>query len=447
MALMKKRSLWLCLILCLLCAGLFACTPETTQTNTEAPAATPTAEPTPEPTEEIAIAVVPVITEVPTEAPTIEPTPEPTPVYVTIGAVGDIMVPSGIVADVRTEEGDYDFTTLFAPVRELFTSVDLMCGNLEVPVAGAQAGYSAPRNGEEGLYTFNAPDSLLDTLKEDGVDMLTTANNHCMDRGKKGVFRTIEAVRGAGFYQTGTFLDEADREKPLIVEINGVRLGFVASTRLINTVSKDFSRAEAHTSIGYLVSQNDGRLLSDDVIRDIERTRAAGAEFIIVFAHWDYEDDNPTSPITKSLAKQLFEAGADCVIGSHPHRVKSAEYITVERADGPYTGLVLYSLGNFSANQVNCMIGLFVKLTLEKDFITDRITLCDAACIPTLVIKRDVEEGPKFAIIPTYTDPERVTGITEPLTEKEIAALQAARKTALLKLGSIAGLRLLDEEP
>ena len=441
---MKEPWNRLCLIMCLLSAGLLlACMPEAdeivVQTATEAPTEAPTAAPT----EEIDSVIVPVITEVPTETPTVEPTPEPTPAYVTIGAVGDIMVPSGIVNDTRTEDGMYDFTTLFASVRELFESVDLMCGNLEVPLAGPQSGYSAPRNGEEGLYTFNAPDSLLDTLKEDGMDMLTTANNHCMDRGKKGLFRTIETVRAAGFYQNGTFLDEADREKPLIVDINGMRLGFIASTRLLNAVSKDFTRGEAHTSIAFLTANGE---LSEDILSDIARTRAAGAEFIILFAHWDYEDEKPVYPATKQLARSLLEAGVDCIVGSHPHRVKSAEYITVERADGPYTGLVLYSLGNFTANQVNCMTGLFVKLTLMKDFITDRITLCDAACIPTLVINRDVAEGSRFAVLPTYTDPERITGLAVPLSEKEIDALRKAREAALLKLGSVAGIRVLDEE-
>ena len=441
---MKRGLFGLIVILCVLCAVLLTACAWSAAPDAEGQSAEPTEKPTPVPTEEPIITVAPVITEAPTETPTPEPTPEPTPVFVTIGAVGDIMVPSGIVADVRTEEGAYDFTTLFASVRELFESVDLMCGNLEAPIAGAQAGYSAPRNGEQGLYTFNSPDSLLDTLKEDGMDVLTTANNHCMDRGKKGLFRTVETVRAAGFLQTGTYLDEADREKPLIAEVNGMRLGIVASTRLLNAASKDFSRGEAHTCISYLTDSGN---LSEDVLKDIERVKAAGAEYVIVFAHWDYEDDNPVAAITKSLAKQLFEAGADCIIGSHPHRVKSAEYITYDRGDGERRGLVLYSLGNFTANQVNCMTGLFAKITLTRDLQTGQITLCDAACIPTLIMKRDIEGVPRFTVVPTYADPERITGLSEPLNEKEIDALGKARAAALLKLGRVDGLRILDEEP
>ena len=86
------------------------------------------------------------------------------------------MIPRGLVGDARTGNGTYDYHALFAPFKELFSSVDLMCVNLEAPLAGKGRGYSG---WVKGKLLFNAPDAVLDPLKNYGVDMVTTGNNHC----------------------------------------------------------------------------------------------------------------------------------------------------------------------------------------------------------------------------------------------------------------------------
>ena len=432
--------------------GTVACIDNGIQPGSEA-SAEPTAMITEAP--QVDEVTVDIATETPTESPlpTAVPTPEipstpeptetpvPTPAIVTIGAVGDIMIPSVIVEDVRVEKDKYDFSTLFLPMRDLFESVDLMCGNLEVPLAGSKSGYSNKKDNRYGLYSFNAPDSVLDTLKEYGVDMLTTANNHCFDRGIEGLHRTVEVIRAAGFYQTGTYLNEEDRLTPCIVEINGIRIGFVASTRLMNTI--DVPREEAYPTFGYFLNTEDK--LSKECRESIARTREAGAEFVILFAHWDYENDKSTASDTKSLARQAIAAGADCIIGAHPHRIKGAEYVTVDREDGPYTGLVLYSLGNFTANaDFQCMVGLFARITLEKNYETGKVTLTDAGVIPTFTLRRTGKTF-RFTVLPAYPDTSMITGLRSPLTKREIEAIREARALAFKRLGTVPGLRILDE--
>ncbi len=398
-----------------------------TAAATEAPAA-PTQEITPEPTD------------TPTPEPTETPVPEPA--RVTIGAIGDIMVTSQIVEDVKVSADEYDFMTLFAPFAELFGSVDLMCGNLETPLAGKEVGYSVKTS--DGALVFNAPDSILDALKAYGMDVLTTANNHCLDKDAAGLYRTIETIRNAGFYQTGTYLDAADREKPLIVEVNGIRIGIVAGTRKPNVskTKRHITDEESRKVISYLIN---GEKITDSAAKDIARAKEAGAEFVIYFAHWDYENDKPAADVTKSLARQLLQAGADCIIGSHPHRVKAAEYVTVNRADGPYTGLVLYSLGNFSANNAfEKMVGLFVKITLEKDFETGKVTLVDAGALPTFAIRRG-GKGQRFTVVPAYADASKITGLNSALTASEIQSIAKARAHAFKRLGAPEGLKAIDE--
>ena len=457
---MQRKRLWNVIAVLLLLLGVIACRNESGETAVEIPAATAAAPieneaetpvPTTEHVDEIVIRATPEATKkpVPTLLPTPAPTPTPTPtpipspVYVTVGAIGDIMAPSAIIEDVRTEEGLYDFSTLFLPMRDLFESVDLMCANLEVPLAGEKGGYSGKKDARTGLFSFNAPDSLLDTLKAYGVDLLTTANNHSFDRGIDGLRRTVQVIREAGFYQTGTYLNEEERQKPCVIEINGVKVGIVASTRLMNQAYIDVNRSEAYQAFGYYMC--DGSQLTEECKASIARVREAGAEFVILFAHWDYENDNPTASDTKSLARQAMIAGADCIIGSHPHRIKSAEYITVEREDGPYTGLVLYSLGNFTANQeFTCMVGLFSRITLKKDFETNTVTLVDAGVLPTLTVRRSGEK-PRFMVLPVYADPSMIMEFETPLTDSELKLLENARALAFKRLGKVEGLRVLDE--
>lgn len=440
---MGKRCAFAAFLLVLL--FLFTYGPGEQRTAKAAPTAKPTATPaseTPAPTPS------PAPTAVPTPSPTPSPTPVPSPTQITIGLVGDIMIPSGIVSDTRTSDGTYDFHTLFAPFQELFGSVDLMCANLEAPLAGKKARYSTRDDPKPGNFRFNAPDSVLDPLKEYGVDFLSTGNNHCLDKGLDGLYRTIETIRAAGFYQTGTFLSAEDRQIPCIVDVNGVRVGFVAAMRTMNVEPSVFGIDEtlAWTVIDRLLFYEGDP--TEAVMEDIRRVRENGAEFVILLAHWDYESDEPAAKSTRRLAKLFLEQGVDCIVGSHPHRVKDAEWITVEREDGPYTGLVMYSLGNFTANnRFKLMVGMYAQLTLEKDFETGRVTLCDTAILPTYCIRRAIRPGPRFTVMPAYADPDRITGLREPLTKGEIRDLKKARALALERFGVVEGVRILDETP
>ena len=430
---MKRAAVLLLCLLMLACAG-----------SNAVPAAAPTEEPTAEPTATPTAApvVVAEVNLVPTETPEVTPVPSPTPtpspeptetpnpepIRVTIGAVGDIMIPSGIVSDVKMSSDVYDFSRLFAPVAELFQSVDLMCANMEAPLAGAAARYSAMAASGE-MPRFNAPDSVLDALRDAGMDLLTTANNHILDKELSGLKRTTEVIRAAGFYQTGTYLDEQDRTEPCVIDVNGIRVGFIAATRLINRRAEHISTTDLPIHVCMLV---DGNEIAKSIYDDIARCKEAGAEFIILFPHWDYEDDKPAYTITKQYARELLEAGVDAIIGSHPHNIKRIEYVTVTRDGGEYTGLVAYSLGNFTANQdAQRSTGLFLKLTLEKDPYTGAVTLCDATYLPTLVMRRTAGDKPQFAVFPAYADRDAMPDVSPALTDSEWKRISTARSFAV----------------
>ena len=164
-------------------------------------------------------------------SPTPSPLPEPEVYRASVGIVGDILMMTSQIQGAKTAAG-YDFRPSFYAMEPLFSSVDIMAGNFECTLAGEAAGYTQRRpaappptkddpNPRQPYQTFNAPDELAANLRAVGFDLLTTANNHCLDRGKEGLFRTIETLRAAGLAQTGTYLREDERDTPCIMTAGG----------------------------------------------------------------------------------------------------------------------------------------------------------------------------------------------------------------------------------
>ncbi len=326
------------------------------------------------------------------------------PLVVTIGAAGDVsMTQRQLAAAYDSAAQRYDFSEAFTGVAALFQSVDLMCVNLETPLAGRKAGYSGGASGKNNYGSFNAPDSLAACLRSLGVDAVTTANNHFLDRGADGVFATLDALDAAELPHTGTFRSVKEREtSPLVLDAGGVKVGLVACTSVFNDVS-GFGRYE----LSYLVSRAaDTELLS----ADIARCREAGAEFVIVFAHWDEEYAETPAALTREAAKTLLSLGADAVLGAHPHTVQPFEYVTVERNGGSYTGLVAYSLGNclLRMSELTHNGGLFVRLRLQKTA-DGAVSLLDASYLP-LAILSTYEDGREYVeTLACYEDAARMT--------------------------------------
>ena len=258
----------------------------------------------------------------PTFSPSPSPSPSPEPeVYrASVGIVGDILMMTSQIQGAKTAEG-YDFRPSFYAMEPLFSSVDIMAGNFECTLAGEAAGYTQRRpaappptegdpNPKQPYQTFNAPDELAADLMAVGFDLLTTANNHCLDRGKEGLFRTIETLRAAGLAQTGTYLSEEERDTPCIMTAGGITFGFVAMTESVN--SYDARLGGDSWAVGR-VSQR------ERIQGEIRACRSAGAEVVIAFPHWGEQYMDKPVRRQREYAQMLADWGADAVIGSHPH--------------------------------------------------------------------------------------------------------------------------------
>ena len=136
---------------------------------------------------------------------------------------GDILCHREQLAACRTDSG-FEFRPILEPAAEVLAAADFLVGNLETLFAGKEAGYTSE------LYSFNTPDDFARMLASAGFDLVSTANNHCLDRELPGLKRTLDVLDREGISHTGTARSPGERERVCLREINGIRTAFLSCT-------------------------------------------------------------------------------------------------------------------------------------------------------------------------------------------------------------------------
>lgn len=303
------------------------------------------------------------------------PAPPPaevdTPVQteIVLAAAGDVMMHNTqIAAGYDRSAGEYDFSHFFRDISPYLQAADVAVANLETTLAGEDKKYT-------GYPMFNSPDNLAAALREAGFDVLTTANNHSLDRYEYGVRRTLDTLDAHGLAHTGTFRSPEDRDAVLMVETEGIKLAFLAYTYGTNGIPLPADKP-------YLVNLTDEALM----LSDTARAREAGADIVIICLHFGAEYVSAPGNEQKELVRKLVGAGADIILGSHPHVLQPYEKIAVSEADGQTReGWVIYSLGNFISGQTGLRkeAGVIYYIRLRKDFTASTTTVSRVSYVPT----------------------------------------------------------------
>lgn len=290
---------------------------------------------------------------------------------VTLMAVGDIMVHDQQLEaawDAKTKS--YQFNKFFTKIEPMLGQADLVIGNLETTLAGQDQRFT-------GYPMFNSPESLATTLKQVGFSALTTANNHSLDRRELGVLRTINQLDKVQIPHTGTFRSAEARNEPMILDKNGIKLGVVAYTYGTNGIPIPKGKP-------YLVNLIDPALIK----KDVARARELGADVVAVALHFGVEYQRKPNEVQRKAVDVCFAAGADLILGSHPHVVQPYEWREITNPDGSKRkGLVIYSLGNFISAQRGDYkdVGAILKVVLKKT-VPGTTVLEQAEVIPTFVV-------------------------------------------------------------
>jgi len=311
--------------------------------------------------------------------PALEPPPPPKPpppVEATLIAVGDVMMHTPQLPGAYDEQaGGYDFSGFFAPLRDTFAGADWAVANLETPIAGDERGF-------RGYPMFNAPVALAGALAGAGFDVVSTANNHSLDQGFAGLVHTLATLREQGVAPVGTAESEEASQALTTISRDGIANTFLSYTYGTNGIPIPKDKPFAVNLI------DDAKIKSD-----IARAKAAGADIVTVSLHFGSEYQREPNDEQKRIARLAIEAGADLVLGHHPHVVQPYERYRVVGPDGAEReGVIMYSLGNFISNQFGGYkeYGALLKVTFRKTYRADGTavtTVTELDAIPTWVHK------------------------------------------------------------
>ena len=333
-------------------------------------------------------------------------------VTASLAVTGDIMVHSYQYEEAYDQStGKYDFMHNFTDMKKYFDSADYSIGNFETVLAGEDVGIS-------DYPCFNTPDSFLDSLKYSGIDFVTTANNHCMDKGTDGLLRTIDKLDEYGFDHTGTYKDEESRNTVFVKDINGIKFAFLSYTYGTNGIP--------------VKNPWNVNLLEEELIKsDIEKAKELNPDFIVVLPHMGVEYETYPREEFKEWADFMFNCGADIILASHPHVLQPMEVREITKDDGSTrNGFVIYSLGNFISSQTTPPrnAGIIVNLDFEKKGI-EKAELAKVSFIPVWTQFRNAQNVNHFMVRSVYemlTLPQNEMYNT--LRQKDIARLKDIHK-------------------
>ncbi len=287
--------------------------------------------------------------------------------------VGDVMGHDTQINSAYNEKTEqYDYNGCFKYVSNIFDDADFSIANLEVTLAGPPF---------KGYPQFSSPDNLAIAMKDAGIDAMVTANNHCIDRRKQGLERTIEVLDSLKIPHTGTFKDSIEKEnnRALLLSKNGITVAILNYTYGTNGIK--------------VTSPNVVNYIDEEVIKnDITKTKALHPDKIIAFVHWGLEYQTSPNQSQIKINKLFNDNGVDVVIGSHPHVVQPIKYAEDQ--------FVVYSLGNFISNQRTAPRdgGVIVKVELSKT--NNKTFVSDAGYYLTWVYTPKINNKKEFYILP-----------------------------------------------
>jgi poly-gamma-glutamate synthesis protein (capsule biosynthesis protein) len=253
----------------------------------------------------------------PAPSPTLAPSPTPAP-PVTLAFTGDVMfgrtVNDHLLATAPNDPYPFTYTADF------LRGFDLTIGNLECVISAL--GTPVPKT-----YNFRGDARAYDRLLNAGFDLVSVANNHSGDYGKDAFLDEFQTLPKRGLIPLGGGQNRQQAHAPIFKTVRDTTIGFLAYDEI-----DPFSFAATDTLPGHA-------WLTEDALRQDIPLARAGADFVIAFVHWGIEYQTDFNSHQRQLAQAAIDAGADLVVGAHPHVIEPYEL---------YQGkLIVYSLGNF----------------------------------------------------------------------------------------------------
>jgi len=299
---------------------------------------------------------------------------------ISVTFIGDVMQHGkqllGALADKESpnDPKSYNYAHTFRHIEKQLAAADIAVANMEFPLG------TPPY---KGYPAFSAPESIAWKAQECGIDLFLLANNHILDRGKRGLLNTIDVYEKMNGKYIGAYRNKEEEEKlnPVMFNVRGIRVAFINFTYGTN---------------GFAVPEPCSVNLMDSlhVKNTIAKAKDMGADIIICTPHWGEEYQTRPSFHQRKWARMLQREGVRVVVGSHPHVPQSAEI--------SYDNILFYSLGNYISNQTTpdyTQLELMVTIKIAKNFSSGKTVLLEPSYEFLWCFKKD-EFASDYTVVP-----------------------------------------------
>ena len=327
-----------------------------------------------------------------TQAPEItEPVVKEERTTVSVTVAGDLNVNTATVNAGLTPYG-YDYSHVFRDVVPLLTNADVTVLNFEGNLFGIPYGQD----------NASAPQELMQTMANIGVDMIQMANSYSIRNGLLGLESTLNGIRAAGMEPLGAYATNAafkESQGFTVRDINGVRLAFVAFTKGMDNLGLP-AGSENCVNVLYEDYATTYQTVARDKINSIlKNVRSAEPDYVIALLHWGSEYNDEYSGSQEEIREVLFAGGVDAIVGTHSHRVQAVDF---DREAGQFTA---YSLGDFFSDTLEAGTNYSVVLNLQitRDNQTGETKLTDYTCTPIYNMKPEESGEATLRLVRTKT--------------------------------------------
>lgn len=327
-----------------------------------------------------------------TPVPTAVPTATPAPRSATVRALGEIAIETDLlISAFNQKDSTFDFSPMFSEIADIMGDADYTIADVEGTL-GDTLGVSGAGS---KMYT---PSAILTALKNAGVDMMMLANDHALDGTFAELQATVQNVADAGLDYVGAALSAEEKQQPVIKNINGIKVGFVAYCESMNGNENSADPNALAYGVNLIAYSN--------AANDVMALRNAGADVIIACVNWGQMFNRSTTTSQQQIAFALTSLGVDVIIGYNPHTVQPAIWLEAPDASGSGAinkSLCICATGNFLSNQRDDHYnsGLVFEFTIQEKS-DGSFVIENPIYIPTYVLRSERDDGDDTTTVYDY---------------------------------------------
>ena len=310
-----------------------------------------------------------------------------------ISYIGDlILLKKQVISAKNNITGKYEFDDIFKYTSKHFHESDLTIGVYEGPSAGNNTSYSSSNYGDGLPLYLNFPDEFAESVKKAGINLVTTANNHLLDKNIQGAKRTIDILDKYNISHVGSYRNQKEKDEVFMIEIKGIKIAVLAYTSIMNYYKTDTIYDKYRYITRILPRKNKNKYYNEiyeDLKNDFIQAKKKSPDLIIVLAHMGTQFLHYTNEFQNEWNKIFSDLGADIVLGDHSHAVQPLQYIGntfITNCPGNFANSYIKKDGDSTA-----IIDIYIDKKSKK--------LIGASAIPmyTKEIRKDY-----FSAIPIY---------------------------------------------